>query len=362
MQILKLKNNRLTNKQIKTIKKFLGNNKLIIYPTETCYGLGADATSTKAVDKLLNYKGLRRGKPVSVAVSSRAMAENYVKLNATAENLYQNFLPGPLTVISQSLHKVDPRLESKKGTLGIRIPDYRAILKLIKEFDRPLTATSANTSGGKTPYTIEDVFQQLSDKKKSYLGAVINAGKLDYQPPSAVVDTTLNQPTLLRRGKIDFSQLNTQTLISNSENETQALGKQLIENNLKILKQKPVIFALQGELGSGKTQTAKGIGRGLKISQVIKSPTYILVREYPYTVNHLSGTFYHIDAWRMESPDELKQLKLEDKLKPGNVIAIEWIQKGKEILKDIEKNKDAKIIYVDLEYRSQTKRKIRFTR
>ncbi len=361
MQIIKLKNNRLTSAQINKAISSLKKNKLIIYPTETCYGLGADATSKKAVDKVLEYKGSRSGQPISIAVSNKKMAQKYVRLNKIAKNLYQNFLPGPITVISQGLHKVDPRVESERGTLGIRIPDYPPTLMLIKEFDQPITSTSANVSGGKTPYTINDALTQLTDKKMSMLGAIIDAGKLDYHPPSTVVDTTLNEPTLLRQGEIDFSQLDTQTVITNKTDQTQDLGQKLIENNIKPLEKKAIIFALQGELGSGKTQFAKGIARGLKIKAVVKSPTYILLREYPYSLNYLRGIFYHLDAWRMESPNELKELSLKEKIKPGNVIAIEWIQKGKEILKEIEQKTDAKIIYVDFKYISKTKRKIRFT-
>lgn len=361
MQILKLKNNKLTPKQTKILIHSLNNDELIIYPTETCYGLGADATSKKAVNNVLEYKGSRQSEPISVAVSDERMAKKYAEINETAENLYDNFLPGPITIISQGLHRVDSKVESEKGTLGIRIPDYPPILKLIKEFDRPITSTSANISGGKTPYTIDDVLSQLTDKKKSLVGVIIDAGKLDYHPPSSVVDTTLNELNLLRQGEIDFSQLSTQTKKTNKDKETQALGQKLIENNLDQLKQKAVIFALQGELGAGKTQIAKGIGKGLNISETIKSPTYILVREYRYSVKNISGIFYHLDAWRMQSPHELKELRLKEKIKPGNVIAIEWIQKGKQVLKEIEKTMDVKIIYIDLEYLSKNKRKIKLS-
>jgi L-threonylcarbamoyladenylate synthase len=361
MQIIKLDNQKLTENQIKKVINSLEKDKLIIYPTDTCYGLGADATSQKAIDKVRQYKGSKKGEPISVAVSDQSMAENFAEINETAQNLYENFLPGPITVISQGLHKVDPRVESEKGTLGLRIPDYQPILKLIKEFDRPITTTSAATPGGKTPYTIDDVLSQLNENKKSMIGVIIDAGELEYQPPSAVVDTTLNQLNVLRQGEIDFSQLKTQAIDTNADKETQALGKRLIKKNIDNLKDQAIIFALQGELGSGKTQIAKGIGQGLEISEIIKSPTYILVREYEYSLNNLSGIFYHIDAWRMESPQELKELGIKDNLKPGNVIAIEWIQKGKEILKELEKKEKVKVIYVELEYLSQTKRKIKFT-
>src|SRR3989339_162506 len=74
---------------------------LVIFPTETVYGIGALATEQKAIDKLLSYKTRREGKPLSIAVDSIQMAEEYVEVNDTARNLYENFLPGPITVVSK---------------------------------------------------------------------------------------------------------------------------------------------------------------------------------------------------------------------------------------------------------------------
>src|SRR3989344_8426246 len=84
----------------------LNRGGLIIYPTETCYGVGVDATNPDAVKKLLSYKERPEGKAISVAVADEAMAREYVDVNETAQNLYENFLPGPITVISESKHKI----------------------------------------------------------------------------------------------------------------------------------------------------------------------------------------------------------------------------------------------------------------
>src|SRR3989344_3632555 len=96
----------LTSKNYSQIIKiaidFLSKGKLIVYPTETCYGLGADATNQQAIDQLLKFKSRREGKALSLAMADQVMAETYVELNETAQNLYQNFLPGPLTVVSRA--------------------------------------------------------------------------------------------------------------------------------------------------------------------------------------------------------------------------------------------------------------------
>ncbi|MDP4030857.1 MAG: Sua5/YciO/YrdC/YwlC family protein, partial [Patescibacteria group bacterium] len=99
--------------QLNQAAKVLRAGGLIIYPTETCYGAGVDATNQAAVDKLLRYKTRREGRPLSVAVSDKTMASKYVKLNTSAINLYKNFLPGPLTVVSAGRHKLAKGVESE---------------------------------------------------------------------------------------------------------------------------------------------------------------------------------------------------------------------------------------------------------
>ena len=357
MIILKL-NNTLKRKIIKQVSQVLKNNGLIVYPTETCYGLAADAANSKAVDKLIKFKGFRKGKPISVAVADFSMAKQYIRLNPTAKNIFQNLLPGPITVVCQGKHKVDPRLESQTGTLGIRIPDYPLVLAIIKAFGKPITATSANISSGKTPYLINDILEKLPQSRKKLLALIIDAGPLPHRPPSTVIDTTQDQPEILRLGKIDFSQLKARTIISRSPQETRKLAENLVKKQLKELKNQCLIFALQGELGAGKTQFAKGIGKALGIKETIKSPTFTLIHEY-----HLphKKVFYHIDAWRLQSPEELKQLGIKEIIKPGNIIAIEWIEKGKDFLKQITQKSQSKIVYLDFQHLSKKQRKIRFT-
>src|SRR5664280_1336967 len=118
MQIMK--NNQIIKNDETAIQKavdVLKNGGLVIYPTETLYGIGADATNPEAIKKLTEYKNRPFGKPYSIAVTSQRMAGEYVDLNQTAKNLYKEFLPGPLTVISKGKHKVAPGVESEDGTL-----------------------------------------------------------------------------------------------------------------------------------------------------------------------------------------------------------------------------------------------------
>jgi L-threonylcarbamoyladenylate synthase len=172
---------------------------IVIYPTETTYGIGVDATSLKAVEKVLEYKARREGKPLSIAVCDAEMAEKYVEVNSTARNLYTNFLPGPLTVVSKSKGVVVKGVESESGTVGVRIPDYQLIRDIVAAFGKPITATSANASYKKRPYSIQDIFDSISEKQKNLIDLVLDAGTLPTRDPSTVVDTTLGDETVLRQ-------------------------------------------------------------------------------------------------------------------------------------------------------------------
>lgn len=132
MKILKLNDNNL----IKEVIEELNNGGIIIFPTETSYGVGVDATNSNAVSKLLEYKKRPEGKAISIAVPNKESALEYVEINSSAENIYRNFLPGPVTIVSKSKHKTDKRLEAENGTLGIRIPNYRIILDILLQFKK----------------------------------------------------------------------------------------------------------------------------------------------------------------------------------------------------------------------------------
>ena len=146
---------------IGTAIRVLKSGGLVIYPTETLYGIGADATNPEAVKMLTEYKNRPFGKPYSIAVTGLEMAEKYIELNTTAKNLYKEFLPGPLTVISKGKHKVAPGVESEDGTLGIRIPNYKLVTDIVKAFGKPITATSANASYKKRPYKISAINRKI---------------------------------------------------------------------------------------------------------------------------------------------------------------------------------------------------------
>lgn len=342
---------------IPTAIKALDAGHLVIFPTETCYGIAVDATSPAAVTQLLSYKGDRH-RQVAIAVAGRPMAEKYVRINPIADNLYTHFLPGPITVISDSLHQVDERLESAEGTLGVRIPNYPFAESLIFQYGKPITATSANTSGKKEPYSLADWQKYTSVDKQKMVSLFLDAGKLADRPTSTVVDTTLNDPAVLRQGQLVLPTLSP-SVTSTSAEHTQKFAAELLARHLSLSRRFPLIIALQGDLGVGKTQFVKGLATGLGIDLTVTSPTYTLLKEYSYALPKYSGVLYHIDTWRLPDSGELEStLHLHELLKPGNIVAIEWAGKAEGLLKTYEK--EFPILVINLKEINESTRQITY--
>lgn len=351
-----MKINKNREEAIKRAVETLEKRGLVIYPTETCYGIGADATNEKAVEKLLKYKKKRQGKPISIAVKDKEMAKKYVELNEIAENIYDNYLPGPITVVSKSKGKVAKKVEAEDGTLGIRIPNYDLVLDIIKNFGRPITATSANASYKKTPYSLQDVVSNISKRQEELVDLFLDAGKLPKNKPSTVINTILNEAKVLREGDVKLNL--PKVVYTNSERETRRLAKEIMKNS--VIGKKPLVFALQGELGVGKTQFAKGIAEFLKIKDVLISPTFVLVREYKFTRGKEELTLFHIDAYRLFEQKELESLGFKKMLEKPNIIVIEWAEKVTNLLKENLNN--IELIWVKLSYCGAKKRKIEYSR
>ncbi len=329
---------------VKIAVDVLKSGGLIIYPTETLYGIGADATNPDAIKKLTEYKNRPFGKPYSIAVANKKMAEKYAEINNTAKSLYENFLPGPLTIISRGKHTLAPGIESEDKTLGIRIPDYKLVLEIIKAFGKPITSTSANASYKKRPYKISDVLENISDKQKKLIDLIIDNGELPHNEPSTVVDTTLDDPVILRQGKIKFNKKN--QILSKNEETTQNLAKEIWQKYEAHKGRRAIVFALEGEMGVGKTQFTKGLARSMGIEDLVTSPTFALENEYK--IPNTKYKLYHFDAWRLENSEEMKALGFEDLIKNKSVVSIEWAEKVADLIREFDD--EAIIIWINIRF------------
>lgn len=307
----------------------LKNGGTVIYPTETVYGIGVVATNPEAVQKVLTYKSRREGKPLSIAVTNMEMAQQFVEINDQAKTLYDRFLPGPMTVVSKDLGVVSPGVASEFGTLGIRMPAHPLIMKIVELLQLPVTATSANGSGEKRPYTLDDIFKNVSDKQMSLIDLAIDAGTLPPNPPSTVIDTTLSTPMIMRQGAaLSETATSAGEVVAQFESfspaETRAIAGKWLLKYWDQIKQSGLVIGLNGSLGAGKTVLTQGVGQFLQITEPIISPTYNYLLEYPYLRHNVSGMLYHVDAWKIDTAQSFNQLQLPKLVKPGTVLIIEW--------------------------------------
>jgi L-threonylcarbamoyladenylate synthase len=129
------------------IAKELKRGKVIVCPTDTVYGLIADATNKKAVGKVFKIKKRPINKPISIFVKDIKMAKKLAKINRNQENFLKSVWPGKVTVILKPKRKFPKGVGRPEKEIGLRIPDYKIINQLLSIIDRPLTGTSANISG-----------------------------------------------------------------------------------------------------------------------------------------------------------------------------------------------------------------------
>ncbi|GIM45729.1 threonylcarbamoyl-AMP synthase [Collibacillus ludicampi] len=197
---------RLTadEKSIAYAGTLIRNGEVVAFPTETVYGLGADATNPAAVDKIFQAKGRPSDNPLIVHIASERDLERLVKeIPDTARKLMDAFWPGPLTLIFPKKDGIPDQVTAGLDTVGIRMPNHPVARMLIESSGVPLAAPSANRSGRPSPTTAEHVLEDLDH----LIAAVIDGGPAGVGVESTVVDITSPVPMILRPGGISQEQI-----------------------------------------------------------------------------------------------------------------------------------------------------------
>lgn len=182
----------------------LQRGEVIVYPTETLYGLGADALNVAAVEKVLQLKGRDPNNPIPVLVADRTMLNSLVaEVPALAEKLIARFWPGPLTIVFAARKDIPRPLLNRAGGIGVRISNQPIAVQLVKSLGRPITATSANPSGKPPARTVDEAKKYFAARIESY----INGGELASRTGSTVVEIIANRIRIIREGEITREQL-----------------------------------------------------------------------------------------------------------------------------------------------------------
>ncbi|MCB9359175.1 threonylcarbamoyl-AMP synthase [Candidatus Woesearchaeota archaeon] len=197
--ILKLAYDSQSYEGIKRCAELLKNGKLVVFPTETVYGLGANALDPEAVDSIFKAKGRPQDNPIIVHVYDRNMLNGIVEdIPNDAKKLMRKFWPGPLTFILKKKDTIPSNVTGGLDTVAVRMPSHPIARALIKESGVPVGAPSANISGRPSTTNAEQVIEELSGR----VDAIIDGGDADVGLESTVIDLTGKIPILLRPGGV----------------------------------------------------------------------------------------------------------------------------------------------------------------
>ena len=175
---------------------------IVVYPTDTVYGLGCDPYNVEAVRRLIKVKGERR-KPLPILASDLNAAARIADFSREAKLLASRFWPGALTLVLKSKGTLPPEVTSGLNTVGVRVPDNMVALKLIRLCGGLLVGTSANKTGAEPPRSVQEAFKQLGEEVDLYLdGGVSRIGV-----SSTVLDLTSGKPKVLREGPVKIGDL-----------------------------------------------------------------------------------------------------------------------------------------------------------
>lgn len=191
--------------QVQEAAYLLKQNEVIAFPTETVYGLGANAESDDAVAKIFTAKGRPSDNPLIVHIAERSQLENLTEsIPQKAAQLIDEFWPGPLTLIFQKkAGTVSELVTAGLNTIAVRMPEHPVALALIRAANLPIAAPSANKSGRPSPTTAAHVLEDLSGK----IAGIVDGGATGVGVESTVIDCTGDTPIILRPGGVSKEQI-----------------------------------------------------------------------------------------------------------------------------------------------------------
>ena len=197
-EFIKLYNENPNPKEIAKVVKVLQSGGLVIYPTDTIYGLGCDITKTKSLEKIAKIKGVQLEKAnLSFICNDLSHLSDYVKqIDSATFKILKRALPGPYTFILPGSNNL-PKVFKKKKTVGIRIPDNNIIRTLVAELGNPIVSTSIRDEDDVLEYTTDP--ELIFEKWQGLVDIVIDGGYGDNEP-STVIDLT-EEPSVIREGK-----------------------------------------------------------------------------------------------------------------------------------------------------------------
>ena len=299
--------------EIKKAAQALKDGHLVAFPTETVYGLGADATNEKAVSKIYSVKGRPKYHPLIVHISSINIVDKWaVNIPDYAFNLAQTFWPGPMTLILRKSQEAKDFVTGGQNTIGLRIPNNQIALKLLVEFEKlggsGVAAPSANRFGAISPTTATSVAEEL----EKFLGKedlILDGGQCLIGVESSIINCTQENPAFLRPGAINEEMIQDVTGIKVSS--AQSDEKIRVSGSLKSH------YAPKARVVLGKD--AK-LGEGFIALSHIPTPIGAIRLASPRSVDEYASTLY--EALRSGDRIGLRKICVWEPVGNGLAIAI----------------------------------------
>lgn len=191
--------NKVNEEELKIVCNLIKKGEIVIFPTETVYGIGANALDEKSVEKIFIAKGRPSDNPLIVHLADKSEINNIAKdITEVEQKLIDNFMPGPFTIILKKKNVISNVVSAGLDTVGIRVPNNIIAKKIITFSGVPIAAPSANISGRPSGTNIEDIKKELGEK----VSAIIDGGETEVGIESTVVKVENEIPIILRPGKV----------------------------------------------------------------------------------------------------------------------------------------------------------------
>jgi len=203
--LVKLYENNPDQRQIDKIVQLLRNGGVIIYPTDTVYGMGCDITKTRAVERVARIKGVKPEKAQFSFICSdlRHLSDFARQVDNNTFKLMKSYLPGPYTFILNASNMVPRSIKQKRKTVGIRVPDNNIILEIVRQLGHPILTTSLKEDDRILEYPTDP---EMIHEEYGYLVDVVIDGGYGGMVPSTVIDCSGDEPEILREGLGELDQ------------------------------------------------------------------------------------------------------------------------------------------------------------
>lgn len=194
----------ISEDELREVVEILNSDGVIIFPTETVYGIGGNALSNSVVDKVYEAKKRPRDKAVNILVANTDQIEKYAEITSDIERkIIQNFMPGPITLILKKKPNFGDYFTQDDDTIGVRIPNQKIINAILDKIDYPLIAPSANISGRESGVEASVIAEDFKDS----VDAIIDGGKATLSRSSTIVKIVDGEVLIVREGNISKEEI-----------------------------------------------------------------------------------------------------------------------------------------------------------